>query len=155
MTIGVDRGFIRGSMWPHGLADRASGSLRLARSVLIADGDSDLRRTIRDHVQSTGSAAWEAANGLEALWVVKHHRPAVALLGLTMPRLDGLETQRHIRRFDPSIRVVVVTDDRSEETRQRIAGLGLELLLTPLAPEALETLLGPTDPADVPRPSTC
>jgi CheY-like chemotaxis protein len=110
-------------------------------TVLIANHDGDLRRAIRDRVQRAGSAIWEAANGLEALWIVKHHRPALVLLGLTMPRLGGLEAQRHIRKFDPSIRIVVVADEPGEQIRAQVAALGLQLLLTPLAPGALDAVL--------------
>ena len=101
------------------------------RSVLVVDDDASLRRAILDYAEATGTPAWEATNGLEALWIVKHQRPDLVLLDLRMPRLDGFETIRHLRKFDPSLRIVIVTGDRSEETRQRVTGLGLGMLLKP------------------------
>jgi two-component system response regulator (stage 0 sporulation protein F) len=103
-----------------------------ASSVLVVDDDENLRQTIADYVKAVGSQAWEAANGLEALWVVKHHRPGLVLLDLGMPRLDGFETIRHIKKFDSSIRIVVITGDVTDETRRRVEGLGVELLVKPL-----------------------
>ena len=112
------------------------------RSVLVVDDDANLRRTLCDYVRSLDKTAWEAAHGLEALWIVKHQRPDLVLLDLTMPRLDGFETIRHIRKFDPSIRVVVITGDPREEIRLRVASLGLDLLLKPLEPAALDAVFG-------------
>ena len=111
-----------------------------ARSVLIVDDDDRVRQTIAEYVKMSGSEAWEASNGLEALWVVKHRRPALVLLDLAMPRLDGYETIRHIRKFDPSIRIVVITGDVSEATRQRVAGLGVDLLLKPIDIRSLDAM---------------
>lgn len=116
-------------------------SAALVPSVLVVDDDDALRRTIAEYARSLGIAVWEAANGLEALWVIKHERPALVLVDLRMPRLDGHETIRHIRKFDPAIRIAVITGDVSDATRERIAGLGLDLLTKPFELHALDALL--------------
>ncbi len=113
------------------------------RSVLVVEDNQALRETIVDYAKALGCEAWSASNGLEALWIVKHHRPGLVLLDLTMPRLDGFETIRHIRKFDGSIRIVVVTGDASEATRGRVEGLGLALLVKPLELKDLDPLLAP------------
>ena len=122
---------------------RASGSSAGRRSVLVVEDNEALRHTILDYAASLGCQAWQAANGLEALWIVKHHRPTLVLLDLTMPRLDGFETSRHIRKFDPSIEIVVVTGDASEATRRRVEDLGLGLLLKPFHLHELDSLFAP------------
>jgi CheY-like chemotaxis protein len=110
------------------------------RSVLVVEDNRELRQTILDYATAVGCEAWEAGNGLEALWIVKHHRPTLVLLDLTMPRLDGFETIRHIQKFDPAIRIVVITGDASETTRQRVEALGLELLVKPFHLRELDPL---------------
>jgi len=107
-------------------------------SVLIADDDAAVRSTLLDYAQMRGYATWEAANGLEALWIVKHRRPHLVLLDLSMPRLGGFDTVRHIQKFDPSIRIVIVTGDPSEDTRRHVEALGLALLLKPFTLDALD-----------------
>ena len=114
-----------------------------APSILIADDDHDFREMVSQYAHHLGRTTWEATNGLEALWIVKHERPDVVLLDLRMPRVDGFETLRHIRKFDPSIRLVIVTGDGSHETRHRVESLGLELLLKPVTLEALASLFAP------------
>ncbi len=111
------------------------------RSVLVVEDDDRVRNMLCDHARNRGYTTWEASNGLEALWIVKHQRPELVLLDLRMPRVDGFETLRHIRKFDPSIRVVIVTGDVSDETRQRVESLGLDLLVKPVTLDALDAVL--------------
>jgi CheY-like chemotaxis protein len=109
-------------------------------SVLIADDDNDFREMVRQYADHLGRTTWEATNGVEALWIVKHQRPDLVLLDLTMPRVDGFETLRHIRKFDPSIRIIVITGDGSDDTRRRVEGLGLELRLKPVLLDELDAI---------------
>ena len=52
-----------------------------------------------------------------------------------------MDRRAHIRKFDPSIRVVVITGDARDETRHRVESLGLELLLKPFTLDALDAML--------------
>lgn len=112
-------------------ATRQGASSTGRPSVLIVEDDQQLRQMLLHYAVSMGCQVWEAANGLEALWAVKHHRPSLVLLDLAMPRLDGFETIRHLRKFDPSIRIVIITGDGGEATRRRVQELGLALVLKP------------------------
>ena len=109
-------------------------------TVLIVDDNEDVRRLLVDYATMLESEVLEASNGLEALWIVKHRRPELVLLDLTMPRLGGYETIRHIRKFDPRIRIVVITGDATEQTRREVGRLGLELLIKPIDLRALDAL---------------
>ena len=84
--------------------------------VLIVDDDPELRAVLRDYLASHGAEILEGANGLECLWQVKHERPDAILLDLNMPRLGGVEALKRIHKFDPTIRVIVLTAsiDRAE-----------------------------------------
>jgi len=51
----------------------------------------------------------EAEDGREAVALVKKLRPAVVLLDITMPRLNGLEATRQIRKDVPETRVIMLS----------------------------------------------
>jgi len=51
----------------------------------------------------------EGSNGVEAVELWKQHRPAITLLDLRMPHLDGVGAIERIRAIDPNARVIVLT----------------------------------------------
>ena len=51
----------------------------------------------------------EAGDGREAVEMVRAHRPAVALLDIRMPSLDGLAAAREVLAHEPSTRVLILT----------------------------------------------
>jgi len=51
----------------------------------------------------------EAANGSEALKLVKRRKPKVLIVDLVMPGMDGLETTRRVSRLKLDTRVVILT----------------------------------------------
>jgi two-component system response regulator DegU len=81
-----------------------------ALTVVIADDHVLFRHWLRQmlergDVRVTG----EAADGLEALALIEAARPAVAVLDIRMPELDGLEVARQVVRSSPDTRVVILT----------------------------------------------
>lgn len=77
--------------------------------VLIVDDEDELRAILAEQLQTHGITPLEARNGLECLLHVKHEHPDVIVLDLTMPRLGGVEALKRIHKFDPRIRVIVLT----------------------------------------------
>ena len=68
-----------------------------------------------------------AADGEQALALVKAHRPQVVLMDLRMPRLDGAEATRRILAAHPATAVVVLTtyaDDDSILAALQAGALG-------------------------------
>jgi chemosensory pili system protein ChpA (sensor histidine kinase/response regulator) len=57
--------------------------------VLIVDDDAGIRRLLRTALQRLGLVCTEARDGIEALACLQTVNPAVILLDLMMPRLDG------------------------------------------------------------------
>jgi two-component system, sensor histidine kinase and response regulator len=111
------------------------------RSTLVADDDDEMRALLRDALDAYGHEVIEAANGLEALWAIKHKRPWLVLLDLAMPRLGGLEVLQFIRDFDASIAVIVISAHATEEISARLGALGVPVLGKPVDLARLQTLL--------------
>lgn len=85
--------------------------------VLVADDHTIVRQGIVSLLRDSGvcEVVAEAANGLEAVEKAMAVRPAVALIDITMPRLNGLEVVRRIRQALPDTRVLVLTVHDDEE----------------------------------------
>lgn len=71
--------------------------------VLVADDDEAIRETIRYILEESGYSVREAADGVEALAILRRSpRPRVVLLDLMMPRLDGVSVLRAVTS-DPEL----------------------------------------------------
>jgi len=57
----------------------------------------------------------EAGDGLEAVALVRRHRPAVAMLDIRMPVMDGLQAARHVLALGPATRVLILTTFDADE----------------------------------------
>src|SRR5262249_49796719 len=95
-----------------GSGERADRMIR----VLLADGHTIVREGVRLCLEAMGDIAVvaEAEDGQEAVQLAMQLRPDVAVVDLTMPRLNGVETIRQIKRDLPSTEVVVLSVHDSE-----------------------------------------
>jgi two-component system response regulator NreC len=57
----------------------------------------------------------EAEDGFKAIQCVETFKPDIVLLDLTMPRLNGMEAIREMKKLSPKTKVVVLTAHRSQE----------------------------------------
>lgn len=91
-------------------------------TLLLVDDHTLTRSGLRLLLELVGDfeVVGEAQNGREALTMVAELRPAVVLMDLTMPELNGLEATRHILKDFPSTKVLVVSA-HLEEIRVRDA----------------------------------
>lgn len=71
----------------------------------------------------------QAANGQEAIDVVRELRPDILLLDIAMPVLDGLEALPLIRAASPETKVVMLTGVTTEAVRKRALDGGAVLFL--------------------------
>jgi CheY-like chemotaxis protein len=67
--------------------------------VLVVDDDDDTREAMVRLLQSFGVCARAARDGDEALQLVPEVQPALILCDLQMPRLDGFEFVKRLRRL--------------------------------------------------------
>jgi DNA-binding NarL/FixJ family response regulator len=79
--------------------------------IVIADDHPIFRAGLQGllSAQEDFQVVGEAANGKEAVAVVRHASPDVLLVDLQMPELDGVSAIREIRRIAPGTRILVLT----------------------------------------------
>ena len=106
------------------LAVGASAKTRI--KVLLADDHAIVREGVRLCLEGMGDidVVGEAEDGHQAVRLVGQLGPDVAVLDVTMPRLNGIEALRQIRRDHPRTRVVMLSmhDNEAYVTQALQAG---------------------------------
>ena len=77
--------------------------------ILVADDDPDIRMSLAERLRWLGHEVVEAADGRAALAAVDAHALDLAFLDVSMPRLNGIEALKLVRKRWPDLPVVVVT----------------------------------------------
>jgi DNA-binding NarL/FixJ family response regulator len=94
--------------------------------VLLADDHAIVREGVRLCLEGMGDMAVvaEASDGYETVRLVGQLRPDVAVIDVTMPRLNGIEALRQIKRDYPRTAVVILSmhDNEAYVTRALHAG---------------------------------
>ena len=94
--------------------------------VLLADDYSLVRagiRTLLDRIKGV-EVVGEAADGHEALQMIRDLRPDVAMLDITMPGLSGFEVLEESIRLFPDLRVIILTMHDAAEYALRALSAG-------------------------------
>jgi two-component system chemotaxis response regulator CheY len=115
----------------------------LPRAVLIVDDSPTIRGFARLFLRPLQLEVKEAADGAQALEIVRAEPPALAIVDVNMPGMDGLSFTREVRsdaRVEIArVPIVLLTGDRLDDMREkgRIAG-ATDFLAKPLkGPELL------------------
>jgi two-component system chemotaxis response regulator CheY len=77
--------------------------------ILVVDDAQFLRVRISKMLQADGHEVIEAENGAVAVQSYKANKPAIVLMDITMPEMDGLTALKEIRAYDPNAKVVMLT----------------------------------------------
>jgi DNA-binding NarL/FixJ family response regulator len=94
--------------------------------ILIVDDHELVRRGLRSLLASRSgwNVCGEARDGLEAIAKAKLLHPDVVLLDITMPELNGLDAARQIRKDDPKMEIVILSQHDPKEMSARALEVG-------------------------------
>ncbi|HEV7133432.1 MAG TPA: response regulator [Gaiellaceae bacterium] len=110
--------------------------------VLVADDDDDILLLVTTRLRRDGYDVVSARNGEEALALAKERHPALAVLDIGMPVLDGLEVLERIRADESlaSTRVLLLTAKAQESDVRRGYDAGADAYVRkPFSPAELST----------------
>jgi CheY-like chemotaxis protein len=114
-------------------------------AVLVVDDDPFIRKLVATTLEDVaGFDLVEAGDGQEALELASREPPAVVLLDIDMPRLDGLEACRRLRSEPTTAEatIVMLTASAGPEAEREAEEAGADLYLTkPFSPLELLRLL--------------
>ena len=106
--------------------------------ILVVDDESRMRKLIRDFLTKSGYEVLEAENGEEAVDIFLEEKDiALIILDVMMPKMDGWETCREIRK-NSKVPIIMLTAKSSEEDELRWFDLGVdEYISKPFSPKIL------------------
>lgn len=107
-------------------------TLRTAPVCLVVDDSVSVRRTMEQFVRDLGFEPDSAADGVDALECVQRRVPAIVLVDLEMPRMNGVEFVRALRA-DPethAVPVIMLTSRSSDKHRSLALDAGVDVFLT-------------------------
>ena len=107
--------------------------------VLIVDDDVATRRLYSFLLNNGGYTVVEAEDGMEALEKLRQISCSLVITDMNMPRMDGMELIRTIRRDYPQLRVILITAFGTPETEKQARRIGAnDYLAKPFDFEELE-----------------
>ena len=117
----------------------ADSSAAVRQHILVVEDDRAVRESLRRSLEFNGYQVSTASDGAEALAGISAINPDAVVMDVMMPRLDGLETTRALRKVGNSVPILVLT--ARDAVGDRVEGLdaGADDYLT--KPFALEELL--------------
>ena len=88
-------------------------------TIVVVDDAPDYRKTVRSLLASVPDAVvvGEAADGEEAVGVVLRERPDIVITDLVMPRVNGIELTRRLRRELPQIKIILISSYPEDDYR--------------------------------------
>jgi PAS domain S-box-containing protein len=109
------------------------------KNLLVADDDQTILNLFRMIFEREGCRVVMATNGQAAVEEIKHNPIDVAILDIRMPVMGGLEALKEIKKYDPTISVLIVTGYADmEDLREAIQTQG-----------AVDYILKPFNVADI------
>ena len=91
--------------------------------ILVVDDDAKIVRLVRTYLERDGFTVVTAADGPAALDAIETHQPALVVLDLMLPELDGRAVIRAVRRDEEAGRTPILVLSARSSTIDRIAGL--------------------------------
>ena len=109
-------------------------------SILIGDGDGDLRCLVATELTVGGHEVLHAADGLAAITAALRHQPDLILLDCLMPHLSGRDVCARLRRqpsFERTPIVLMTTSESKLDEMQGFLAGATDYIHKPFAPIAL------------------
>ena len=112
------------------------------RSLILVAEDTDSNFLLISTILKKDYEIVRACNGIEAVEKYKTLSPALILMDIKMPLMDGLEATRQIRALNPQIPIIAITAFAFDSDRQNSLQAGCSDYLTkPISPQLLRETL--------------
>lgn len=107
------------------------------KKILVVDDESSVRQLVKSYLEREGYEVIEATDGATALKLARTERPALVILDLMLPEIDGIEVGR-VLRAESDVFILMLT--AKAEEADKLVGLGVgadDYLTKPFSPREL------------------
>ena len=125
-------------------ADSPAPAALTPRRILVIDDSTDGREMLSMALRMSGHEVFEAATGHEGIEMARRYTPAIVLVDIDLPDIDGYELARRIRQTNgKTVRLIALTGYSRPEDRGRAEQAGFDAhAVKPIGPSRLAELLG-------------
>lgn len=107
--------------------------------ILIVDDEDDMRSYLTNLVSSFGFQAIPVNNGFEAIERVKTARPALVILDLMMPDMDGMEVLNGLKEINGNVPVIMLSGHSDTSNVVKAMKMGAsDFINKPFEPEVIK-----------------
>lgn len=99
-------------------------------TALIIDDDVGVRSLIKSFLERLKIDSEEASNGVDGIQKTKHNKYDIIFLDFKMPKLDGEQVLKVLRRRKHDIPVIIISGYLTKDDVARMSGLGVNGFLT-------------------------
>lgn len=113
------------------------------KRILLVDDDPAFQSMLQMYLGIRRHVVDTASNGQDALTKLDHASYDAVVTNFNLPVVNGVEVLRHVRQHQPSLPVILMTNNRlGQPVVEELAALGAEVcLLKPFPPQDLEQIL--------------
>lgn len=112
------------------------------KPILVVDDEKNIRETLCQALEPLHLDVHAAVNGTDALNKLQEQSYRLILLDLRMPGMDGMEVLRHVRKYQPDIRIIIITAHGTIESAVEAMKLGaVDFIQKPFTPKEIRGLV--------------
>ena len=108
--------------------------------ILVVDDEPNIVELLKYNLENSGYETKEAYDGEEALNMVAKERFDLIILDLMLPKIDGIEVCRRLKREDSHIPIIMLTAKSSESDKVLGLNIGADDYIT--KPFSIKELIG-------------